>query len=47
MFQQGGDYVLVVKENQPKLYEQIEQLEQAALETEYAGCSRSCVPAGY
>jgi predicted transposase YbfD/YdcC len=39
--QQGGDYVLAVKENQPKLYEQIEQLEQAALEKEYAGCS-SC-----
>lgn len=36
---QGGDYVLAVKENQPKLYEGIEQLEQAALEKEYAGCS--------
>jgi predicted transposase YbfD/YdcC len=36
---QGGDYVLAVKENQPKLYEEIEQLEQAAQEKEYAGCS--------
>lgn len=36
---QGGDYVLAVKENQPKLYEEIEQLEQAVLEKEYAGCS--------
>jgi predicted transposase YbfD/YdcC len=37
--EQGGDYVLAVKENQPKLYEEIEQLEQAALDKEYAGCS--------
>lgn len=37
--EQGGDYVLAVKENQPKLYEEIAQLEQAALEKEYAGCS--------
>lgn len=37
--EQGGDYVLAVKENQPTLYEEIAQLEQAALEKEYAGCS--------
>jgi predicted transposase YbfD/YdcC len=37
--EQGGDYVLAVKENQPKLYEEITQLEQVALEREYAGCS--------
>jgi predicted transposase YbfD/YdcC len=37
--EQGGEYVLAVKENQPKLSEEIEQLEQAALEKEYAGCS--------
>jgi predicted transposase YbfD/YdcC len=40
--EQGGDYVLTVKENQPKLYEQIERLEEAALEDEYAGCSSCC-----
>jgi predicted transposase YbfD/YdcC len=39
--EQGGDYVLAVKENQPTLYEEIEHLEEAALEDDYAGCS-SC-----
>lgn len=35
--EQGGDYVLTVKENQPKLYEEIGRLERAALERDYAG----------
>ena len=39
--EQGGDYVLTVKENQPTLYEEIERLEEAALADDYAGCS-SC-----
>jgi predicted transposase YbfD/YdcC len=41
--EQGGDYVLTVKENQPKLYEEIGRLEQAALERDYAGASSHCV----
>ena len=41
--EQGGDYVLTVKENQPKLYEEIGQLERAALERDYAGASSHCV----
>src|SRR5262245_9345967 len=41
--EQGGDYVLTVKENQPKLYEGIERLDQAALEEDYAGASSYCV----
>ena len=40
---QGGDYVLTVKENQPKLYEEIGRLEQAALERDYAGANSHCV----
>ena len=39
---QGGDYVLTVKENQPKLYEEIGRLEQAALEQDYTGASSHC-----
>jgi predicted transposase YbfD/YdcC len=39
---QGGDYVLTVKENQPNLYAEIEQLDETALENEYAGCSQCC-----
>jgi predicted transposase YbfD/YdcC len=38
---QGGDYVLTVKENQPTLYEQVEQLDEAAMEKEYAGIDSS------
>jgi predicted transposase YbfD/YdcC len=41
--EQGGDYVLTVKENQPKLYEEIGRLEQAALEQDYTGASSHCV----
>jgi predicted transposase YbfD/YdcC len=41
--EQGGDYVLTVKENQPKLYEEIGRLEQAALEHDYTGASSHCV----
>ena len=37
VIEQGGDYVLSVKENQPTLYEQIEQLDLAAFEEEYEG----------
>src|SRR6516165_7818053 len=37
--EQGGDYVLAVKENQPRLYAEIERLDAAALEEEYAGAS--------
>jgi predicted transposase YbfD/YdcC len=39
--EQGGDYVLTVKANQPKLYEAIGRLDAAALERDYAGAS-SC-----
>lgn len=35
-----GDYLLAVKENQPRLYEDIERLALAALEADYAGLSR-------
>lgn len=41
--EQGGDYVLTVKENQPKLYEEIGRLERAALERDYAGARSHCV----
>lgn len=37
--ERGGDYVLSVKENQPKLYEEITRLEEAALQNDYAGAS--------
>ncbi len=36
---QGGDYLLAVKENQPTLYAQIEQLEEIVLVSEYAEAS--------
>jgi predicted transposase YbfD/YdcC len=39
---QGGDYVLTVKENQPNLYAEVEQLDETALENEHAGCSQCC-----
>jgi predicted transposase YbfD/YdcC len=35
-----GDYLLAVKENQPRLYEDIKGLAQAAAETDYVGLSR-------
>lgn len=35
-----GDYLLAVKENQPRLYEDIERLALAAMEADYAGLSR-------
>lgn len=38
-----GDYLLAVKENQPRLYEDIDRLAMAALETDYAGLSRHTV----
>jgi predicted transposase YbfD/YdcC len=41
--EQGGDYVLAVKENQPKLYAEIERLDEAAQKEDYAGVSRCCV----
>jgi predicted transposase YbfD/YdcC len=41
IIQQGGDYILAVKENQPTLYAGIERLDAAALASEYAGIS-SC-----
>jgi predicted transposase YbfD/YdcC len=41
--EQGGDYVLAVKENQPKLYAEIEQLDEAARANDYAGVSNCCV----
>jgi predicted transposase YbfD/YdcC len=39
---QGGDYVLTVKENQPKPYEEIERLDAAASEEGHAGASSCC-----
>ena len=39
--EQGGDYLLMVKENQPTLYEELRRLDEAALAQEYAGV-RSC-----
>lgn len=39
---QEGDYVLMVKENQPNLYAEVVRLEEAALVDEYAGCSNFC-----
>jgi predicted transposase YbfD/YdcC len=41
IIEQGGDYILAVKENQPTLYAEIERLDAAALASEYAGVS-SC-----
>jgi predicted transposase YbfD/YdcC len=38
-----GDYLLAVKENQPRLYEDIERLALAALEDDYAGLSQHTV----
>ncbi len=35
-----GDYLLAVKENQPRLYEDIERLALAAMEKDYAGLSQ-------
>jgi predicted transposase YbfD/YdcC len=35
-----GDYLLAVKENQPRLHEDIDRLALAALEADYAGLSR-------
>jgi predicted transposase YbfD/YdcC len=35
-----GDYLLAVKENQPRLYEDIDRLALAAMEADYAGLSR-------
>jgi predicted transposase YbfD/YdcC len=40
--EQGGDYVLAVKENQPKLYAAIERLDEAAQKDHYAGVSSCC-----
>ena len=37
---QGGDYLLAVKENQRRLFEDIDRLALAALETDYAGLSQ-------
>jgi predicted transposase YbfD/YdcC len=34
---QGGDYVLALKENQPALYENVQELFRQGLETEFAG----------
>ena len=36
----GGDYLLAVKENQPRLFEDIKALVRVALETDFAGLSR-------
>lgn len=36
----GGDSLLAVKDNQPRLFEDIEAMARAALETDYAGLSR-------
>ncbi len=36
----GGDYLLAVKENQPRLFEDIGAMAQAALEADYKGLSR-------
>ena len=38
--QKKGDYLLAVKENQPRLHEDIERLALAALESDYAGLSQ-------
>lgn len=38
----GGDYLLAVKDNQPRLFEDIGVMARAALESDYAGLSR-CV----
>jgi predicted transposase YbfD/YdcC len=40
--EQQGDYLLAVKENQPKLYAELERLDQAALANDYAGTSHCC-----
>ena len=39
----GGDYLLAVKENQPRLYADIERSALAALEADYAGLSQHTV----
>jgi predicted transposase YbfD/YdcC len=39
---QGGDYLLQVKENQPTLHEEIRRLDEAAMETAYAGVPTAC-----
>jgi len=36
----GGDYLLAVKDNQPRLFEDIKALVRVALETDFAGLSR-------
>jgi predicted transposase YbfD/YdcC len=36
----GGDYLLAVKDNQPRLFEDIEVMARTALETDYVGLSR-------
>lgn len=38
-----GDYLLAVKENQPRLYEDVERLALAAMEEDYAGLSRHTI----
>lgn len=40
--ERGGDYVLAVKDNQPTLHAEVERIEAAALEAEYAGASSHC-----
>src|ERR1043166_8555741 len=42
IIEQGGDYVLAVKENQPTLHTQIEQLDDAAWAKDYPGVSCYC-----
>jgi predicted transposase YbfD/YdcC len=39
IIEQGGDYILAVKENQPTLYAEIERLDATALASDYAGMS--------
>ena len=36
----GGDYLLAVKENQPRLFEDIKALVRVALEADFVGLSR-------
>ena len=40
--EQKGDYLLAVKENQPTLFAEIERLDAAALDKDYAGASHCC-----
>lgn len=42
IIEQGGDYVLAVKENQPTLYVQLERLDEAALAQDYAEARHAC-----